>query len=203
MTTGARLVPGVQRNLLHARGVTRCTTSGVAQCQFERVRLVATGARGARRVRAVIGLDELVARAAGLNLHGCGDSSRMRVVTAHAASGLVRMFGVNILVTRGASRGRSRSHVVRSVAIGAAAMRSDAAAANHVELRVAATTRGRLLLLELVRLVATGARSVPLPEQSRGRNHRLLFRVTRDTRCERILGWSVPLRVTSGAGFHQ
>jgi len=151
----------------------------------------------------VIGLDELVARAAGLNLHGCGDSSRMRVVTAHAASGLVRMFGVNILVTRGASRGRSRSHVVRSVAIGAAAMRSDAAAANHVELRVAATTRRRLLLLELVRLVATGARSVPLPEQSRGRNHRLLFRVTRDTGCERILGWSVPLRVTGGAGFHQ
>ena len=135
VATRTGLVSLVQRDLLDASRVTRLTARHVAQRKLEPVRLVAASA-GRRAVRGLIGLDKLVTRAAGVDLHALADFRRMRIVTSHADARLLRMVRMNVLVARGAGRRRSGTHVVRRMAIGAATVGRDASSADHVQLRV-------------------------------------------------------------------
>ena len=202
MAPGTRLVSLVERDLLDARRVARLTRRHVAQRELELVRLVAAGA-GGRTVRAVIRLGELVTRSASADLNGLGHLGRVRIMAAHALAGLCRVVGVHGLVARRAGRRRRRTHVVRRVTVGATVVCGDAAAADHVHLRVAVATRHGCLFLERVRLVTAGACRVPARKQGRCRNDGLLFRVTRDARRECVFGRRVPVLVAGRAGFNQ
>ena len=202
VATGTHLMPVIRGDLLDACRVTALTRRKVAQRELELVRLVAVGARGAA-MRTVIGLGELVTRAARADVHGFRELGRMRIVAAHALAGLRRMVGMNPLVTHRTGSGRTRSHVVRRMAVGAAAVRRNPAPADHVDLSVAVPARGGSLLLELVRLVTAGARRVSARKQRRCRNDGLLFRVTRDARRERVFGRRMTVLVASRAGLDQ
>jgi len=203
MATGTSLVPLVQRDLLHARLVAaRAGRRHVAQCELECVRLMAAGARGAA-VGTAIRFSELVARRASADLHAEGNLSGVRIVTAHTSARLHRVVGVNVLVTRGASCRRRRADIVRRVAVGASAVRRDASAADHVQLRVAIPARRDLLFFECVRLVTADALSMAARKQCGCRNDRLLFRVTRDASCDRIPSRCVALCVAGRAGFNE
>ena len=202
VTTATRLVPLICRDLLDTRGMTRLTRRHVAQSEFERVRLVAAGASGCAMHRA-IGRGELVTRAAGLDLHRFGDLGRMRIMAAHAVAGLPGMIGVNVLVASRTSRRGCGSNVVRGVAVRTAVMGRDATAADHVDLRVAVTTRRGCFFLERVWLVTTGARLVSGRKHGRCRDDRLLFRVTRLARRECVLGRCMAMLVTGRACFSQ
>src|SRR5204862_2019949 len=91
----------------------------------------------------------------------------------------------------------------RGVAVRAAVVGADAATAEHVERLMTRATRDSVLLLEIMRLVATRAGGVPRVEQGRRRDQRLLLGVALRAGAERILGGRVPVLVAVGARLHE
>ena len=204
VTARTRLVPRIRRHLLHARLVTHRASirdRHAAQRKLECVRLVTADARRVA-VRA-IGSRELVTRAASADLYGRGNSAGMRVVAAHTVARLLGMVGVHGLVARRTGGRGARPHVVRRMAVGAAVVRRDLAAADHVHLRMAAAAGRGLFFLELVRLVTANALRVPARKQRRGRDDWLLHGVTGGARADRLRRWRVSLRVAGRTGFDE
>jgi len=203
VATFAGVVTLVEVHLLDALGVAALAGRELRERAAEVVRLVAARARRAA-MRAVVGVGELVARGARLHVHHVlHHAVRMRVVAADASAGLLRVIGVHGLVARGAGGGGRRLDVVGGVAVRAAVVGADAAAADHVERLVTGAAGLDLLLFEVVGLVTGGARRVPVVEERGGGDERLLLRVALDAGCERILGGCVPILVAAGAGFDE
>jgi hypothetical protein len=127
----------------------------------------------------------------------------VRIVTADARTNSPFFGMVRVLVgmTTRASAIRAAPDVVRGVAVGAITMTGGVSRAEHGKVFVAGTTPDRLLLAELMRLVATDARYVATFEQGRRWHHGLCLLVARHAGGQGLRARRVLLLMTSRANL--
>jgi hypothetical protein len=172
----------------------------VRDLSYEVVRRVAALALDAG-VELLVGRGVLVAGAAVPHAAAGGRARRVGVVATNASSdfALLGMVRVLVGVTARASLIGAALNVVSRVAAGALAMAGGVARAEHREIFVASPAGNRLLLAELMRLVAADASHVATFEERRRRHHGFGLLVTRSAGSERLRGCCVLLLMASRA----
>jgi hypothetical protein len=180
-------MPWQRGDTLELPRVTRLANRSVRFLEQERVRRVALLAPDAG-VKLGVRSSGLVASAAVARRRVNRAPRRMRVVTADARAGdaVLRMIGMDLVVTTGARLVWRSTHVVRRMARRATSMLRHVGSGEDSNVFVARTAHDGFALLELVRSVATNTLTVTLREQRARRDSRLVAGVALAARAERF-----------------
>lgn len=200
MAVGTRRMPFERRRVARVLGVALGAERGPLRRQ-EKVVWPVTVAAVDPLMQAFVVRGFVVARRAIARTVGGVRRIRVRVVAAGAGAGLA-VFRVVRRYVRVATRARGRRgalHVVWVVTVGAFAVRFHPVAAEHQHVLVTVPASHSLVLLEIVRSVATRAFGVPFEQGGLG-NPRVLGPMARRAGSARFGGGGVLMRVTRGAG---
>src|SRR5688572_21640856 len=148
-----------------------------------------------------VGSGSLMAGAAGTCRRVDRPSGRVRVVAsdAGASDAMLRMIGMDALVTTGASFVGCSPYVVGRMTGRTTSVLRDARGGENANVFVARTTFDRLFFLELVRAVAADALAVPFRKQGARRDPGLVTGVALAAHTERLGRRSVLVRVARRA----
>ncbi len=183
----ARLVAGQGLDAGYLTSVALLAGAPIGRFADEVVRLMTTLAVHVG-VEGFVAARFLVASAARADPRAELGAGGVRIVAAHAAADLAlpRVIGVLVGVAARARLVGASRDVVRVVAARALTVTAGMPRAEHRDVFVAAATRDRLLLAELVRLMAADAGHVSALEQRASGDDRLGLLVAGDARGERF-----------------